>query len=394
LGRPQGAPRDRVHELHSCTVMQDGRIQVRPVSVGVVLAGGEARRMGCDKRLLRLAGSTLLERNLRFLQELFPTVALSVRDAGQVPDPPPASVEIVPDVLTGSPLAGLATLLARFGEPVFALAADIAFAERDAVERVVEAFAGVDVALPIVGDHLEPLHAVYGVGCLPHIERLLARGAHSILDLLPEVRVAEVPFTVTRPFFNVNTPEDWERARLLASGTAPEAPDHSRQPVVLGIVGSPGSGKTTLIERLIPELARRGLTVAAVKSVARFDIDTPGKDSWRHGRAGAEAYAVASSSKLAFVTNLQAETTLADIAGRYFAGYDVVVCEGYRREAPHVVEVFRLGAGHAELKCPPEESLALVTDADVPHAHRFALDDVAGLVGFLVERLGLAAPSS
>jgi len=176
--------------------------------------------MGRDKRLLRLAGVTLLERNLRFLQKLFPTVALSVRDCTQVPSPLPDGVEIVPDVVSGSPLAGIASVLARFRRPVFVLAADIAFADRGAVELVVETSAGVDVSLPIVGDHLEPLHAVYGPACLPHIERLLERGAHSILDLLPEVRVAEVPFAVTRPFFNVNTPQDWERARLLAAGAA------------------------------------------------------------------------------------------------------------------------------------------------------------------------------
>lgn len=164
--------------------------------------------MGRDKRLLRLAGSTLLERNLRFLQELFPIVAPSVRNAGQIPDPLPAGVEIVPDVLTGSPLADIASVLARFREPVFVLAADVAFADHAAVLAVLEAFAGVDVVLPVADDHLEPLHAVYGTGCLRHIERLLERGAHSILDLLPEVRVAEVPFAVTEPFFNVNTPAD------------------------------------------------------------------------------------------------------------------------------------------------------------------------------------------
>ena len=94
--------------------------------------------MGRDKRLLRLAGVTLLERNLRFLQELFPTVALSVRDCTQVPSPLPDGVEIVPDVVSGSPLAGIASVLARFRRPVFVLAADIAFADRAAVERVVE----------------------------------------------------------------------------------------------------------------------------------------------------------------------------------------------------------------------------------------------------------------
>jgi molybdopterin-guanine dinucleotide biosynthesis protein B len=63
---------------------------------------------------------------------------------------------------------------------------------------------------------------------------------------------------------------------------------------VLGIVGRPNNGKTTLIEKLIPELTARGLRVGAVKRVAKFDIDVPGKDSWRHSRAGAEAYAVGS----------------------------------------------------------------------------------------------------
>ena len=344
--------------------------------------------MGRDKRLLRLAGVTLLERNLRFLQELFPTVALSVRDRTQVPSHLPAGVEIVPDGVSGSPLAGIASVLARFRRPVFMLAADIAFADRGAVERVIEAFAGVDVSLPIVGDHLEPLHAVYGPACLAHIEGQLARGAHSILDLLPEVRVAEVPFTVTEPFFNVNTPGDWAEARRR--GGSATRPNGLKEPAVLGVIGRPNSGKTTLIERLIPQFTRLGLTVATVKSLAHFAIDTPGKDSWRHGRAGAEAYAVASSSQLALVTRLPAEMPLTDIVRRYFAGFDLVLCEGYRREAPHVIEVFRSGAGFPKMRSVPQELLAVVTDEDMPHAHRFALDDTAGLAGFLVEQLELS----
>jgi len=368
--------------------MEDGRTDVQPVAVGVVLAGGEARRMGRDKRLLRLAGATLLQRNLAFLSGLFPTVGLSVRDARQIPASLPAGVEIVPDVVTGSPLAGLASILARYREPIFALAADVAFAECAAVERVVEAFDGVDVALPIVGDHLEPLHAVYGPACLARIEGLLDRGAHSILDLLPEVRVRTVPFSSAAPFFNVNTPSDWEEARRREGVAA--HPDDPCKPAVLGVVGRPNSGKTTLIERLIPEFTRLGFKVAAVKSVAHFDIDTPGKDSWRHGHAGTEAYAVASATKLAFVTRLRAETTLAELVERYFSGYDIVVYEGYRHEAPQVIEVFRAAAGYAETKSSPEELLALVTDADVPHRHRFALDDAAGLAAFLVEKLGLS----
>jgi molybdopterin-guanine dinucleotide biosynthesis protein len=362
------------------------------VHVGALLAGGEARRMGRDKRRLALAGATLLERNLAFLRSLFPVVALSVREAGQAPERLPAGVEVVPDVVTGSPMAGLAAVLQRYGEPFFALAADVAFPDAAAVTRVLRAFPGADVALPVVGGHLEPLHAVYGPGCLPHVERLLAAGAHSILDLFPLVEVRRVPFADPRPFFNVNTPGDWHEARRLAGEQPDDAAgpgETAGRPLVLGVVGRSGSGKTTLIERLIPELTGRGLSVAAVKRVARFDIDTPGKDSWRHSRAGAQAYAVASSSQLAFVAELACEPSLRAIVDRYFPGYDVVVCEGYRHETPWVVEVFLRGEGRDAPQLDPSVSLALVTDADHPHAHRFAPDDASGLAAFLGRRFAL-----
>ena len=229
--------------------------------------------------------------------------------------------------------------------------------------------------------------AAWAVDCVQHIEGLLERGAHSILDLLPEVRIRTAPFSSAAPFFNVNTPSDWEEARRRQRIAA--RPADPCKPAVLGVVGRPNSGKTKLIERLIPELTRLGIKVAAVKSVAHFDIDTPGKDSWRHGEAGAEAYAVAPASKLAFVTSVRAETQLTDLVGRYFAGYDLVVCDGYRGEAPHVIEVFRAAAGHATLKCPPEELLALVTDADLPHPHRFGLNDSVALTRFLAAQLEL-----
>jgi molybdopterin-guanine dinucleotide biosynthesis protein MobB len=373
------------------TPLQTDRDLVR---IGVLLAGGESRRMGRDKRGLRLGGETLLQRNLGFLRSVFPVIGLSVRSAEQAPDDLTAGVVVIPDEVPGSPLAGLASILGRFDEPVFAMAADLIAPERDAVDRVLKAFHEVDVALPVAEDHLEPLHAVYGPGCLPHMRALLAAGAHSILDLFPLVRVARVPFADTTPFFNVNTPADWVEAQRRVSGGDETAPDerpaqHAGGPVVLGVVGRPNSGKTTLIEKLIPEFTHRGLRVGAVKRVARFDIDTPGKDSWRHGQAGAGAYTVASASKLAYVARSEEEAPLEEIVARYFAGYDVVVCEGYRREAPDVIEIFRAEAGYESTVCEPGEPLALVTDTGLAHAHRFGLDDGSELAGFLVERLGL-----
>ena len=160
------------------------------------------------------------------------------------------------------------------------------------------------------------------------------------------------------------------------------------RPALVAIVGKSDSGKTTLIEKVVPELVKLGLRVGTVKHDAHsFEIDHPGKDSWRHGQAGAEAYVIASAERLAFITRLDGELPLTEIVGRYYGGFDIVVAEGYKRTAPHRVELFRVGAGHAEPLCAPGEAIALVTDADLEHEHRFGLEDGAGLAAFLAARL-------
>jgi len=160
------------------------------------------------------------------------------------------------------------------------------------------------------------------------------------------------------------------------------------RPALVAIVGKSDSGKTTLIEKLVPELVRLGLRVGTVKHDAHsFEIDHPGKDSWRHGQAGADAYVIASPARLAYIAKLGEELELTDIVNAYFSGFDIVVAEGYKRTAPHRVEIFRTGAGHDEPLCGPGEALALVTDADLHHDHRFGLDDGAALAAFLVDRL-------
>jgi molybdopterin-guanine dinucleotide biosynthesis protein B len=160
------------------------------------------------------------------------------------------------------------------------------------------------------------------------------------------------------------------------------------QPALVAIVGKSDSGKTTLIEKVVPELVKLGLRVGTVKHDAHsFEIDHPGKDSWRHGQAGATAYAISSPERLAFITRLDGELPLAEIVKSYFTGFDIVVAEGYKRTAPYRVELFRLGAGHAEPLCGPGEAIALVTDADLEHEHRFGLEDGAGIAAFLNARL-------
>src|SRR5512137_3181160 len=110
---------------------------------------------------------------------------------------------------------------------------------------------------------------------------------------------------------------------------------------IVSIVGKSGAGKTTLLEKLVRELKRRGHRVATIKHDAhRFDIDHPGKDSYRHFHAGADWTIIASPDKIASVRRLDRELTLDEIAAQV-SGVDIILTEGYKREARRRIEVSR-----------------------------------------------------
>lgn len=162
-------------------------------------------------------------------------------------------------------------------------------------------------------------------------------------------------------------------------------------PPVISIVGKSGAGKTTLLEKLIAELKRRGYRVATLKHDVRdFDIDRPGKDSWRHAQAGSDHVVIACPTRIAHIQKLERELSLPEIvAGIQDA--DIVLSEGYKRGPAPKIEVNRAEQGRA-LLCQPGELLALVTDQawdlDVPI---FDLDDASGLVDLIEVRFLRAA---
>ena len=112
----------------------------------------------------------------------------------------------------------------------------------------------------------------------------------------------------------------------------------------VAIVGRHNSGKTTLIERLIAELVARGLDVGSVKhhSHAGFDIDVPGKDSYRHRAAGAAETVIAAPGQVARVKTVAGELECTDIVCS-MPGHDLVVVEGYRKSGLPTIEVMRAG---------------------------------------------------
>ena len=157
---------------------------------------------------------------------------------------------------------------------------------------------------------------------------------------------------------------------------------------VVSIVGKSDSGKTTVMEGLIRELTARGWRVATVKHhVHEVDIDVPGKDSWRHARAGAEVAMISSPTQFAVVRRVERERSLDEIeATAAGAGCDILVTEGFKRAGSVRIEVSR-SARSDELISSAEELFALVTDGayDVGDVPVLGLDDHAGLAD-LVER--------
>lgn len=126
-------------------------------------------------------------------------------------------------------------------------------------------------------------------------------------------------------------------------------------PCVVSFVAKSGTGKTTLLEKVIRELKGRGYRVGAIKHDAhRFDIDHPGKDSWRLTEAGADTMLISSPEKLAMVRKHDASPPIEELIDRYFGDVDIVLTEGFKKSGLPKIEVHRRDRS-ATLLCRGEE---------------------------------------
>jgi molybdopterin-guanine dinucleotide biosynthesis protein B len=164
---------------------------------------------------------------------------------------------------------------------------------------------------------------------------------------------------------------------------------------VFGITGWKNSGKTTLTERLVSELVRRGWKISTVKHAHHhFDIDREGTDSFRHRAAGAREVAIVSSRRWALMHELpgEDEPTLEAILAR-LSPCDLVVVEGYKREPHDKIECRRLGARDSRHLAPEDPSIVAVAadhDTDAGGRPLFGLDDIAAIADFVEHTAGLA----
>lgn len=157
---------------------------------------------------------------------------------------------------------------------------------------------------------------------------------------------------------------------------------------VVSVVGKSDSGKTTMICGLLPELKRRGYRVATIKhDVHGFEIDKPGKDTWKHSQAGADIVVISSPEKIALMEKVGTELTLEQVIAR-IENVDLILSEGYKRNNKPKIEVFRSTVHDAPLCGREDNLLALASDVrpelGVPV---FALNDYSAIADLIEERL-------
>lgn len=156
---------------------------------------------------------------------------------------------------------------------------------------------------------------------------------------------------------------------------------------VVCIVGTKKSGKTTLIEKLIPQLTQRGYKVGTIKhDVDEFSIDHEGKDTWRHGKAGSRTVVISSPIQLAMIKTMSQEMILEEIVQRFFWEEDIILTEGYKNSPFPKIEVFSKEKNQAPM-CTSEANLVAVY-GDKPEETKityFPWNEVEKVANFLEE---------
>ena len=156
---------------------------------------------------------------------------------------------------------------------------------------------------------------------------------------------------------------------------------------VIGLAGWSGAGKTTLLTRAIPHLLNQGLRVSVIKHAHHaFDVDVPGKDSWKHREAGASEVLVSSSQRWALMHELRgaAEPRLPELLAK-MSRVDLVVVEGFKREPHRKIEVHRAANGKPLLFPDDPDVVGIAADIPVettlPAAH---LDDIEAVAAMML----------
>ncbi|MCF0132305.1 MAG: molybdopterin-guanine dinucleotide biosynthesis protein B, partial [Blautia sp.] len=305
--------------------MQDTGMQNMSEIPGIgILAGGKSSRMGCNKALLPVYGEPMIQRLLHVFRD-YPEVVISA-SAGQYED---CGRPVVYDEAQGiGPVEGICRILENTTRShVFLCAVDMPFVTAELVSCLMEKVSEEFDCVCITEDgRIHPLCAVYAKRALGFLKRRKDEGCYRLTQLVKEMRTCFLPLEESglplNSAENINDPDDY---RNLCD------------PFVFCVSGIKNSGKTSLIEQLIPYFSEDGLRVGVIKHDGHdFNIDHEGTDSDRFSRAGAAVSAICSDTKYAVVAHKppKIEELLS-----HCTDLDIVIIEGMKYSDWPKVEV-------------------------------------------------------
>ena len=361
------------------------------------MAGGMSERMGSDKARLPFGDKSLIEYMAERFARCFDRVYISARNRESLSGLD-IGFPIIEDEVQGiGPMGGIYSALKNTGaDRLFFVSVDMPFAKPKAAARLFDMADG-DIAVVERNDgRHESLFAVYGKACLGEIEACLADKQYALRKLFERVQtryVSEKELFVDPDicFFNMNRRTDYYRAlemlgALGVSGDAGEKAGEIPEIPAVSFVAKSGTGKTTYIEALVRFLKEKGLNVAVIKHDAHgFEIDKPGKDSYRFSHAGADTVLLSSGEKTAVVLRHEAAPKLEDmIKWAERSGADIIITEGYKHENLPKIEVLRKGYSE-EFVSDAHERIAVVADFEVDtKLPVFSLNEPEEIVDFIL----------
>ncbi|SFJ90130.1 molybdenum cofactor guanylyltransferase MobA [Methylophaga sulfidovorans] len=357
-----------------------------PITVsGVLLAGGQSRRMGGqDKGLLPYQGRSMAS---HVIDSIVPQVDDFYISANRhIEEYQSFSFPVITDDLDNfqGPLAGILAVMEQIdSEYLLTVPCDNPLISPQLRQRLVEAVlaTGSDIAIAHDGKRLQPVFALIPRRLKQSLSDFLTSGQRKTRDWLFQHKVVEVDFSDQANYFiNINTPDDLQAKPKIGSNIP-----------VLGFAAFSGTGKTTLLTKLIPALRDKDIRVAVIKHAHHnFDIDKPGKDSYQIREAGAEEIIIASAKMMALMRKNHdeiIEPELQPLIHRLDThNVDLILVEGFKHENFPKIELNRAELGPAVLFKEDPHIIAIAsdkTDSDDDMPLILDINNIPAMVDFI-----------
>lgn len=348
----------------------------------VILAGGKASRMGgSDKGLLVLNGQTLVEIVHSRLSKQIGHIKINANRNQELYG---KLAPVHSDDMSGfqGPLAGIhASLKHANTQWVGFTPCDAPNIPNNIVRRLSKTLEPtVDVYVAHDGKHAQPVFSIWNTRSLPKLESFLRAGDRKIKLLLEQCSTQYVDFSDSpQTFINLNTPDD-----LTQFGKEMQIPTIP----ILGFAAYSGTGKTTLLEAILPKIKDRGVRIAVLKHAHHdFDLDTPGKDSYRLRKAGADQMLVASGKRHVLFTETPDEEEKFEYLLNMFdhEKLDLILVEGCKTLSFPKIELHREVVGKPWLYDQDDSIIAIAADVKVQsELPQLDINDIDGIAEFVI----------